>query len=185
MKNTKLETLVQKKIELETKHNETIVDLSSKHNEVIEKLDTKIDKLLKPMLDNNKGLQKALKDLEARNDNCTITYDEYGELQAFVTYQFKNELHHDFLNRYLEGYCIDYSNGDDGNYASLQMILDAIVVTIEGDIYQGTTKIIKNSDYQNETDRNILIEKHMEKTGEFPETLIEINDNELKPIKTN
>ena len=148
----KLQEYLSFKTESENKRNELMLE---------------VDKELIPFFDNHPLVKKALTDIDSSKE---YTIDQYGDLYLLASLNL-SEFKKDDLVVWLDRY---FSNETDYTLdIEYEAILnfqgdDYIAVSDDGDIYQSSKCIIKKSDYDSETERNELIEAHMEKTGCFP-----------------
>lgn len=126
--------------------------------------------LLAKKLDNSKKLKAEFSKLE-NSKNLTWIDDEFPyqwirfDASDFIDTDSMLERHAfaSYVQEY--GYTMDF-----GHNALMSCIGPVILINDEGDILdQDSGKwFIKKSDYENETERNKLIEEYMEKTGCFP-----------------
>lgn len=167
MKNEKIKKLLSDKKRAQAKINSIELVLQAEY-----------DKLFSDIL----IIKRWVLALERSND---YQYDEMGAICQWLRVDglrlFSDCLNYleDYLNEHY--YCtIDRQNNCLISFGSC----DDIVITHEGDIFQEHTVIISNSDYDNKTERNKLIESHMKKTGVFPGVFLQDYYGGLTNINT-
>jgi hypothetical protein len=147
------------------------------HSKNQESIKTEIQKELNKIFNKNKEIKKSIKDLES--GSCI---DYLGEVDGIYSYIKCYELseikpeYREYLKNYLSDYgiTIDFKNECLLNYLGDDNIIIQDDTRHDNGVWQGNKIIIAESEYKDdsrevdESLRNQLIEKHMEKTGYFP-----------------
>lgn len=135
-----------------------------------------------------KEVQKMTALLEASQELTTVVNDEYFHRWVRVDLGKLIDTANEFEKQLLSDYFQDqmYTTVDFDNEVITTAEGPCIVINDSGDVLdQDSGKwIISKSDYEDESERNKLIEEHMEKTGHFPSVVSDDNHGNCFYVNT-
>lgn len=156
------------------------------------KIETQLQAEWNKVFEDMTQLRDAVTKLESSNDYCRNSYGEICSYLPFDASDFKDC--GDFLKEYLrDAYCVDLdlennsltmSHGDDNLVIQDEMGRD-------NGVWQDHKQVIAETEYKNddgeidETKRNELIEKHMQKSGYFPGVFRVDYHGNIFPVSTS
>jgi hypothetical protein len=122
----------------------------------------------------NATLKTALSALECSTQLTSVPHDEYYHRFVRVDLSKVVDLQDADAKNALEEYLEDHSTCVDFEHSALTTCEGpSLIIDDEGDVYdQDSSKIaVKNTEYENTTERNALIEAWMERTGYYPSVI--------------
>lgn len=152
------------------KLNNKIFEIRKEKNKDIDVIKKELKELYFKAFDDSTDLKKDLENIKNHSNGC-YQFDEAGEINFCyrMTFKYQNDnFELECLREYVNDINCSYIDVIDGDLIASNFLGDCIVINYDGDIFEGHQLIISKNEYSDETERNELIEKHMEKTGCYP-----------------
>lgn len=149
--------------------------LNSSNFERVQTLKDGALKALSTKLNKNKELQKLVTQLQDSKELTQIEHDDYfhtwirADFSKFI--DIKNAFQCELFSQYMSEN--HFCEADFKNDCLSTSIGPAILINHDGDVLdQDSSKwFLKKSDYEDETERNEMIENYMDKHGYFPSVI--------------
>lgn len=132
------------------------------------------------VFDKDTTLQAALKELSESNEYARTESGDISQWTRFSFDAYKESLI--YLEQYLsDGHCVYMDRTNDTLYSLLG---PEIIIYSDGDVFDEESHkvIIEKKDYDTATERNELIEKHMETSGYYPGVFREDKHGNIFPV---
>jgi len=180
---------------MKQQQQKTISELQTQLREILNQ-QIEVEDQIKKLLLEKREVKLLIAELETEMNGCNkekycYSFNACGDVGQVFGYDFKcskrlleiDSLTFDAIAEYFEEvYCAIYDRDLNSFFI---WDAEAIVINEDGDVYQEGNFFIDHNDYSNVSERNELIEKHMDKTGVYPGVYLSDYYGNLTAIKTN